>query len=224
MKSKGVPNFTIGLKRPAWVSSTVRQLALVVGDGSPSMEGKKAADAQDAIRDLVQELAAPRNKDAFDVAVCRFDGEHADVLLRTKRASEAVSDLISLKLCSGRNGTNITRGLEEAEKILDQRRGSEIREVAPCVLIFSDGQHNTGPRPEPIADHLKAAEVTVVTIAYGDDADEDLLRRLASSPQHCFRCKDGRDLRAFFAAVGATLSASVPRGIDPKQALTQIKQ
>ena len=62
------------------------------------------------------------------------------------------------------------------------------------------------------------------TVAYGGDADEDLLRRLASSPQHSFRCRDGKELRAFLATVGATLSASIPRGIDPKQALSEIKQ
>lgn len=224
MKSKLNPNFTIGLKRPAWVSSNVRQLAVVVGDGSPSMAGKKAADAQDAIRQLVQELAAPSNKDAFDVAICQFDGDRADVLLPIKRASDVVADLTSLKLCSGRGGTNITCGLEEAERILAQRQNTELREVDPCVLVFSDGHHNTGDNPEPVADRLKGNKVTVVTIAYGDDADEDLLRRLASSPQHCFQCKDGKDLRAFFAAVGATLSASIPRGIDPKQALSEINQ
>ena len=92
------------------------------------------------------------------------------------------------------------------------------------MLVFSDGQHNTGPRPEPVADRLKGNSVTIVTIAYGGDADEDLLRRLASSPQHSFRCKDGKELRAFLATVGATLSASIPRGIDPKQALTEIEQ
>lgn len=223
MKSKQSPNFTIGLERPAWVSSNVRQLAVVVGDGSPSMAGQKAAGAQEAIRQLVQELAAPSNKDAFDVAVCRFD-DRADCLVPIKRASEAVADMASLKLCSGRGGTNIAAGLEEAESLLDQRRTTELREVDPCVLVFSDGQHNTGARPEPIADRLKGNNVTVLTIAYGADADEDLLRRLASSPQHCFHCKDGKDLRAFFAAVGATLSASIPRGIDPKQALSEINQ
>ena len=223
MKSKGTPNFTIGLKRPAWVSSRVRQLAVIVGDGSPSMEGKKAADAQAAISQLVQELAAPANKGAFDVACCRFH-ERADVLLPIKSACDAAAEVGSLRLCSGGSGTNITSGLEEAEKILDQRRNTEVKEVDPCVLIFSDGQHNTGPRPEPVADRLKSANVTVVTIGYGNDADEDLLCRLASSPQHFFPCKDGKELRAFFAAVGATLSASVPRGIDPKQALTEINQ
>ncbi|MBT8467321.1 MAG: VWA domain-containing protein [Deltaproteobacteria bacterium] len=224
MNSRQAPNFTTGLKRPAWVSSNVRQLATVVGDGSPSMDGKKAADAEQAIRALVQELAAPSNKDAFDVAICRFDGDRADRLIPIRRASEAMAEMKSLKLCSGRSGTNVTCGLEEAESILNERQGTEVREVDPCVLVFSDGQHNTGPRPEPVADRLKSNNVTIVTIAYGNDADEDLLRRLASSPQHSFRCKDGKALRAFLATVGATLSASIPRGIDPKQALSEIKQ
>ena len=224
MQSRQTPNFTAGLKRPAWVSSNVRQLAAVVGDGSPSMEGKKAADAEQAIRAFIQELAAPSNKDAFDVAICRFDGSRADRLVPITRASEALTDTKSLKLCSGRGGTNIACGLEEAERIVNDRRQSEIREVDPCVLVFSDGQHNTGPRPEPVADRLKGNNVTIVTVAYGGDADEDLLRRLASSPQHSFRCKDGKELRAFLATVGATLSASIPRGIDPKQALSGIEQ
>jgi uncharacterized protein YegL len=225
MQSKQTPHFTAGLRRPDWsVCSNVRQLATVVGDGSPSMEGKKAADAERAIRALVEELVVPSNKDAFDIAVCRFDGGRADQLVPIKRASEALADMKSLKLCSGRGGTNIACGLEEAERIVNDRRKSEIREVDPCVLVFSDGQHITGPRPEPVAERLKGNKVTIVTIAYGGDADEDLLRRLASSPQHSFRCKDGKELRAFLATVGATLSASIPRGIDPKQALSEIEQ
>ncbi|MCL4808609.1 MAG: hypothetical protein KJ062_12610, partial [Thermoanaerobaculia bacterium] len=59
---------------------------------------------------------------------------------------------------------------------------------------------------------LKAV-ADVVTVAFGSDADETFLREIASSPAHAYRCRDGRELRKFFAAVGATLTRSVAAGV-----------
>lgn len=224
MKTK--PNFTIGgLKRPAWVSSMVRQRAFLVLDASGSMRGQKARDVETATGQLVDELARPANKDAFDICVVRYD-TNTDTIVPTKKATEAVADIASFKLCKGRGGaTNITAGLEEAERAIASSAPSpDGKEVEPILLLFSDGGHNSGPSPEPVADRLKASGITIVAVAYGIDADDNLLRRLASSPQHFFRCNDGKDLRAFFAAVGATLSASVPRGVNPKHAIATIRQ
>lgn len=221
------PNFTIGgLKRPAWVNSKVRQRAFLVLDASGSMRGKKARDVETATSQLVAELAKPANKDAFDICVVRYDTD-TDTIVPTKKATEAAADIASFELLKGRGrATNITAGLEEAERAVASTGPSpECKEVDPLLLLFTDGMHNTGESPpEPVADRLKASGVTIVSVAYGSDADEGLLLRLASSPQHFFRCRDGKDLRAFFAAIGATLSASVPRGINPKHNITTIRQ
>jgi hypothetical protein len=90
------------------------------------------------------------------------------------------------------------------------------------TIFFSDGQHNTGPGPKDVADQLKL-KADLVTVAFGSDADEALLRSLASTPQHFYRCANGRELRQFLAAVGATMTATMAAGTNATRALTQIQ-
>jgi len=64
----------------------------------------------------------------------------------------------------------------------------------------------------------------LVTVAFGAEADERLLRDLATSSQHFYRCRKGRELRTFLAAVGATLSGTLTQGVNATQALGEIRQ
>jgi uncharacterized protein YegL len=97
-----------------------------------------------------------------------------------------------------------------------------VQYLRPVVLIFTDGCHNTGPGPKDVADRLKQ-KADFVTVAFGSDADEALLRSLASTPQHFYRCANGRELRQFLAAVGATMTATMAAKTNATQALTQIR-
>jgi hypothetical protein len=90
-------------------------------------------------------------------------------------------------------------------------------------MLYSDGGHNTGPHPRTIGAQLKAI-ADVVTIAFGSDADEALLLELATSPQHFYRCRSGKELRCFLAAVGATISGTLSAGVNATNALSQIRQ
>ena len=90
------------------------------------------------------------------------------------------------------------------------------------TLLFSDGEHNVGTGPHDAARELKELS-ELVSVAFGADADEATLRAIATSPQHCYRCRDGRELRAFLAEVGATMSASLLQLKDASQALTHLQ-
>ena len=68
-----------GLRRPKWICSLVKQIVILIRDGSPSMQGKKAKDAQAATGNLVEELALPQNKNGFICAVVDFSAT-ADVI------------------------------------------------------------------------------------------------------------------------------------------------
>jgi hypothetical protein len=71
-------------------------------------------------------------------------------------------------------------------------------------------------------DILRIADL--VTVAFGDDADGRLLRSLATSAGHFYRCSSGRQLRAFLAAVGTTLTTAMSSGTGATQALTTIRR
>jgi len=213
------------LTRPSWISRNCRQLAILCRDASPSMSGQKAKDASQACFQLARELANHANKDSFWGAVIDFAGS-----ARIKHDLVSAVDLaqnlrpISTSLFSG--GTNITAGLELANQLCKKTPDNgqkDVRWLRPVVILFSDGCHNRGPKPDVISKEIhKTADV--VTVAYGSDADINLLRNLATSPQHHYQCKDGSDLRQFFAAVGASMTASLASGVDATKALAQIQQ
>jgi uncharacterized protein YegL len=211
-----------GLRRPNWVNRLCHQKAVFVRDRSGSMSGQKATDASAASGELVNELAQPSNKDGFWVAVVDFD-DTADVIHSLEKATRLAGRVQPI---APRGGTNITAGLEEAYQILRAAEANPPQGVSflrPVVLIYSDGGHNTGPHPRAVADQIKQI-ADLVTIGFGGDADEALLRELATSPQHFYRCRNGKELRCFLAAVGATISGTLSAGVNATNALSQIKQ
>ncbi len=212
---------TGGIKRPAWICGNVKQAAIQVRDCSGSMTGEKAKEAAAASMDLNTELADPANKDGFLVALIDFDSS-AEIVQDLTPATKLAGQDIPLDIGRFGGSTNITSGLEKALDIVNRVENSPEEHLKTVVIIFTDGDHNTGPSPEQVAEQLKK-KADIVAIAFGSDADEGLLKRLASTPQHFYRCKSGgKELRAFFAAVGATMTATRTRGQNATEALRQI--
>ncbi len=210
-----------GLKRPDFINSKNKQRVVLVRDVSVSMDDdNKAIDANMAVNGFLSELAQPENKNGFHVAVVNYS-KNAKMVSEFTKATELEGQLADIKT---EDCTNITAGLALASETLEKApnpiEGKE-RFLKPVVVLFTDGEHNTGELPYGEAEHLKNI-ADLVTVAFGSDADIDLLRELANSREHCYRCGDGRDLRAFLAAVGETLASSMQRGLDATQQLGNI--
>lgn len=209
-----------GLSRPGWTMEQVVQSAVIGRDRSSSMLGDKARDADAAAKGLVEALAAPENRGAFSVGVIDFASDVRIAMPLTK-ATDLVKAIPPL---APSGWTNITGALVEAKKMLDAQitmTGCGIRSARPVVILFSDGHHTVGEVPHAAAAALKA-DADVVTVAFGSDADEALLTAIATSPSHFYRCRDGKELRKFFAAVGGALSRSIARGGNAGAALATI--
>lgn len=217
-------SFTLsGLKRPDVITNHNQQRAILVRDASVSMDDEgKALEASKASQNFVAELAKPENKDGFYVAVIDYS-ERAAIVNPFAKATELKGHLEQISTISG---TNITAGLARARRLLEEtpdKIDGKEQFLKPVVVLFTDGCHNTGQPPHDEAQKLKKV-ADVVTAAFGSDADLDLLREIANSPEHCYRCQDGHDLRAFMAAVGTTLSHSIRAGEDATKPLSEIKQ
>ena len=212
-----------GVKRP-WICTKVRQVAVLVRDSSISMRGAKAQLATEASQDLIAELAAPYNKDGFYAAIIDFS--FVGVLVHPLQKATLLAGLV--KQIQVQAGTCVTAGLEKALKILEQAEKNQeqgYHYLKPVVICFSDGCHNFGEEPYDVADIIKQS-ADLVTVAYGDDADEGLLKKLATTSQHFYRCKagkDGKDLRMFLAAVGETMSHTMAARKDSTKALSEIQ-
>ncbi len=213
------------LTRPYWISQLCHQEAIGLLDASPSMEGQKAKEASEACSQLVCELAKPVNKEGFSVSIIEFYGK-AQIVHDSVPAVDLVKTLEPIVTSNSKESTNITAGLELAKQLCLKEKNdqqSNIRWLRPVVVLFSDGDHNKGPEPGAIASELRK-HADIVTVAYGSDANEKLLRELATSPQHFYRCNDGADLRQFFASVGQTMSDSLAAGTNSTNALAHIEQ
>lgn len=214
--------FRGGIRRSMWICRNARQRVVLARDGSSSMDGQKAADAFMASQDLVSELARPVNRDGFSIAVLDF--------ATTSRVANALEKATALegKVASLQTGgtTNITAALRDALVVLTAAESSAEEGVSylrPVVILFSGGRHNEGEDPRGVAQLLKN-KADLVTIAFGSDADETALRSLASSPQHFYRCANGRELRSFLAVVGATLTATIGAGVNASASLANVRQ
>jgi len=202
------------------------QTVVLLRDDSGSMAesagaGTKASEATAASADLVRSLCDPANRDAFDVAIVDF-GVDAQEVQPLDRAT-AMRGVPALG-ASGR-ATNITAAIERALAIVGAAppwRAQGFRAARPAVVLFTDGCHNHGPAPEAAADALKI-QADVVTVAFGTDADESLLVRLASTPAHFYRAASGAELRMLLAQVGRTLSVSMRSNASAGQLLSRIR-
>lgn len=210
-----------GVTRPNWICSEGCQLAVLVRDKSGSMKGQKARDASAASLELVRVLADPINKDGFYVACVDFS-ETAEIVHVAEKASALVSHMEELKPGLLAGSTNITDGLVKANNIIAGFSPTDSRKpLQPVVVLFSDGGHNEGPRPDSVARATKT-NADLICVAFGDNADEDDLKSWAS-PQMFTRCSSGSDLRRFFATVAATMQATRARGINATQALANLR-
>ena len=227
-KDKETPKFSgFNLRRPHWLCRNVKQNVVFCRDASPSMTGQKAADASAAGIALVEELAQPLNKDGFFVGIVDF-AISAKVIHPLEKATLLAKYLQPLTVDKSEEGTNITAALESALSLLGKlpklpKDQNNCQFLRPVAIVFTDGWHNTGTHPRDLAVQLKEKS-DLVTVAFGDDADDALLQELATTPQHFYRCSDGRQLRSFLAAVGTTITTTMAAGISATSALTKINK
>lgn len=187
-----------------------KQFVVIIRDDSSSMTGQKWSDAKEATKALIDTLADPKNKDGFTIAVTNF-GSDSVVVQDFQKASEYSGWVDNIFRGSG---TNIASGLTLSTRVLDEMiRLCDVNFVTPVVIIFSDGMD--GNRNETFGEAIKLKEkATLVTVAFGDDADTHTLLTIATSEEHFFKCSNGDNLRHLFADFGDTLSKSIATGRD----------
>jgi len=212
-------------KRAHWtVNSKRKQRVLIIADISGSMAGAKAVQALSGCQQLNDNLASSANKGGFLVAVIYFNFEARTVHVWTP----AVALVGNMAPMNPEGQTNIAAALELALTMLAEaqkqdERQSEYTVLRSVVFFYSDGQHNKGDDPRPVAEKVKA-QADVVTIAIGTDADAQLMQDLATSPAHAYTVSDTAELRKFLADAAPTITQTFQRGEDATQVLTQLQK
>ncbi len=192
-------------KLPSGIASNVKQHIVLVRDHSTSMSGHKIAELNQASESLVMELAEPLNKDGFRISVVDFNNVASRLFLGEPAESLSVPPAVS----SG--GTNFIDAMNETlvtiREFDNQPNDEGWHFLRPVILFLSDGQASVD---DTLIYELQE-EAEVISIAYGADADQSTLARIASNGEVEVIGTDGGALRTFLADVGKTLSQAIQR-------------
>lgn len=194
---------TVKKKLPTGVASNVKQRVYLLLDCSSSMSGLKIQELEMATGSVLLQLADPSNKDGFRVTIVFFN--HGSSVHCQTTAPEAVPPLNVV--ASG--GTNFDSAILTAIQEIDKAKALPNPDgwhyLHDQVIMLSDGQSRVSDKN--IQELQERANVTAV--AYGADANQDILSRIASDGQVHVVGDNGGALRDFLAAVGATMVSTI---------------
>jgi hypothetical protein len=94
--------------------------------------------------------------------------------------------------------TNMSAGLKVGgDSVMGMKNGEKV------LVFLSDGRHNTGDvHPADQAKILKDNGIRIFTVGFGDDRDDNMLMRVASSPDDYFSAKNPGELKKAFGTLG----------------------
>ena len=190
-------------KLPTGVASNVKQHCYFLLDGSSSMAGGKIMELDMAIASLLPPLADPANKDGFRVTIIPFN--HSSYVHCSGLPAASVPAL-NLAASGGTNfDSPVLKAIHEIKGHKSAPNPDGWQYLHSQVFILSDGQ---GPIADKNIQELHEL-ANVTAIAYGADADQATLSRIASDGQVHVVGTDGGALRDFLAHVGATMVSTI---------------
>ena len=192
------------------------QLGILCLDGSGSMtvkgdRGLSLADnVNDAVREFLTFFKGSRKASNFSIAVITFDGNAVPHTETTKLLD--IDDNADYNPLNGHGGgTNIGAALLEAERFANGflSTSSEVPRSV-IIIVMSDGECGSPASTKSIAAGLKQNNnikicSTLFTSRGNIGSDEanraaDVLKEIASSPNHYKTISTQRELRDFFVA------------------------
>lgn len=194
-----------GVVRPTIGTARVQDVLLGL-DFSGSMHGEPIAAALDGAKALVSELAKPENRGAFRVGLLLFNHDaHLRLPFQPATSPFEPSGVIA------NGGTDFTKALQLAHATLLPHGAPASDPDRPSFVLLTDGRDGGGGNPAALAAEIRSL-ANVICIALGPDADLGFLTLLASGPTFVTRATTGPELRAYFAAIGGTMSKSLRAG------------
>jgi len=176
---------------------------VVVIDRSGSMLGQKFLDLQRAMLTFVNTIKAANLQTRVGLAsYSSFATEDVPLTTDLNQATLAMSRMPVAGF------TSISRGMEAGANIMKLARSGDI--IERSMIVMTDGLHNTGPEPEPVAIALANKGIVIHTIGFGADADVVRMQKIAQIGNgKCFQANDGTQLNLVFRELALTLSTVI---------------
>jgi uncharacterized protein YegL len=196
------------------------QLVCILADNSGSMAGEKAKAAADGIREMLMHCQssgpAGSERSYFKLLLVRF-GTHAELDPLCDMTPVRQIDPDRIEVNGNGGSTNITAALQIALGRLRpymqelQEHPEHAQHPLPLVLLFSDGQHNVGDPPQPVAGEIKKLAldgepviIAAAGVAVGSDQPDEATLREIASPECYVHISNAETLTAFISSVGSS--------------------
>ncbi len=185
-----VLNFWYYTKRPTNV--------YLVVDTSGSMEGNKLKAAKVALESFIEQIQGDRDQ----IALIEFGNETKNFVPMTPLDNTSRAQLQeTVQRMQADGGTALLDAIYEAAQDLIERQDSE---AINAIVVITDGRENESYNGlREIQSLLRGTQPTpiIFTIAFGDDADEEMLTEIARIGGGQFRRATEMDLQELYKTI-----------------------
>ncbi len=181
-----------------WYTKRPTNIYLVV-DTSGSMEGSKIELTRAALRSFVEQIRGDRDQ----VGLIAFASD-VNVLRPLQPLDDAGRETLNRAIdqLQARGNTALIDGVWEAYTELTLRGTPE---AINAIVVMTDGQENNSdhslPELQQRIQREKGTAVVIFTIAFGSDADEELLRSMAEMGGGQFRRATETDIEELYKII-----------------------
>jgi Ca-activated chloride channel family protein len=189
-----------------WQSARKDVNLVMLIDVSGSMRGGKLASVRDAAVQFVQQMG---DEDYISVLIFNFEPQQ---LIKHQQVGPNRQQIISaIEGLEADGDTALYDAIADGANLLENTSSPE---TSNALVLLSDGLDTFSYRyseQEAVA-ALEGLNATIFTIAYGNDADEDLLRSMALNANGNFYLGDEASIDAIYQEMSAAFGGAVGVG------------
>jgi Ca-activated chloride channel family protein len=190
-----------------WQSARKPVNLVMLLDTSGSMRGAKIENMQAAAEQFVRQMG-----DEDTLSLVEFYGQLDLLVERAQVGSEREQIIQAIRNLQPGGETRLFDAIGAGAELI---RGSSSPDAVNAIIVLSDGM-DTASTDYSLDDNLVAAatsgDTTVFTIAYGDDADHDLLAELAARGNGNFYQGDAASIAAIYEEMSAAFGGALGVG------------
>lgn len=185
--------------RKRWSAQKKSADVCLVLDISGSMAGRKLTEAKNGVTIFLDQL---EGRDANICLITFSETVRTRVPLQAATSGKAAADA-ELRSARARGGTSLLDGVAKALDVLDTSDGTE--NLKAIVLLTDGGENSSSTTYRQVEQRIRSGDRIFFGIAYGSDADRDVLEWLARSGSGHSLVTDENDVRAAYETLSAHL-------------------
>jgi Ca-activated chloride channel family protein len=193
--------------RDLWQAARKNVNMVMLLDTSGSMRGDKIDSLRDAAVQFVKQMG-----DEDYLTLVAFSSRPNTLIDHAKVGTARDEAIRQIQGLQARGDTSLYDAIGSATEMIKRTTGSQ---TTNALVVLTDGLDTSSRRyvfDQALIDAAAANNTTVFTIAYGDDADKELLQRLASQARGNFYLGNEANIASIYQEMSAAFGGSVGIG------------